>query len=112
MIREIDDLEWTLKALGDPVRLQIILFLSKSCCAEARLDEEGGVRHPTASEVCCSITGKEKVTSTISHHLKELKEAGLIEMHREGKFFRCRLNQSALRSVGESLIAISSGEPK
>jgi len=51
------------KALSHPVRVRILLFLdSQSCCFTGELTEE----IPMAQ-------------STISQHLKELKEAGLIQ---------------------------------
>src|SRR5256885_2308393 len=68
-----------LKALSDPTRLHIVEFLSNMCCGTASVDEEGGVEGPTAGEVCCHITGAQKITSTVSHHLHELEQAGIIE---------------------------------
>jgi predicted transcriptional regulator len=51
------------KALSHPIRVRILLFLdSQSCCFTGELTEE----IPMAQ-------------STISQHLKELKEAGLIQ---------------------------------
>ena len=58
------------KALGDPVRLRLL-----SMIASAR----GG-------EVCvCDLTGEFHLTGpTISHHLKVLREAGLVDSDRRG----------------------------
>ena len=45
--------------------------------------------------------GGEKVTSTISFHLKELRNAGLITMERRGKHMICAVDRQALAKVGE-----------
>ena len=51
------------KALGHPVRVYVLELLSKqSCCYSGDLNEELGI-----------------AKSTLSQHLKELKEAGLIQ---------------------------------
>lgn len=79
------------KALGDPTRLRIYQFL-RGQDAPVAVDESGEVRPvsgPTVGEVCCHVTGKERVTSTISEHLKELRLAGLIVMERRGKTMIC-----------------------
>jgi len=55
-----------LGALGDPVRLSIVNQL-------ARCDERG------SSEFDCDIA-----TSTLSHHLKVLRLAGIIQHRKEG----------------------------
>jgi ArsR family transcriptional regulator len=57
------------KALGDPVRLRLLSLIAS----------HGG-------EVCvCDLTGRFDVTGpTISHHLRVLREAGLIDCERRG----------------------------
>ena len=41
--------------------------------------------------------------STISHHLKELKNAGLISCTRSGQMFCCKINKEALDAVKKFL---------
>lgn len=86
------------KALGDETRLRIFEFLL-GCCTSVAVGEQGEVRMvegPTAGEVCCSVTGAEKITSTVSFHLKELRNAGLITMERRGKNLVCGINNEAV----------------
>ncbi len=99
------------KALGDPTRLRIVQFLSQMCCGRAVMNESGGVYPgPTASEVCCQITGAEKITSTISHHLHELEAAGLIAIERRGKQMICSLRSQAFEEVALNLQSIARGD--
>jgi ArsR family transcriptional regulator len=58
------------KALGDPVRLRLVSLIASHA---------GG-------EVCvCDLTGSFDLTApTISHHLRVLREAGVIECERRG----------------------------
>lgn len=100
-----------LKALSDPTRLHIVEFLSKMCCGTAAVDEHGGVEGPTAGEVCCHITGAEKINSTVSHHLHELEDAGLICIERRGKHMVCTLRSEALIAVAEHLRTLAEGSP-
>jgi ArsR family transcriptional regulator, arsenate/arsenite/antimonite-responsive transcriptional repressor len=89
------------KALGDPTRLRMFLFLRASCCSVA-LDEAGGVRPmdgPTIGEVCCHVTGQDKQSSTISHHLRELRLAGLIETEKRGRYIVCTVNRKAVAEM-------------
>ncbi|RYG44895.1 transcriptional regulator [bacterium] len=100
-----------LKALSDPTRLRIVGFLSRMCCGTAAVDEEGGVYDgPTAGEVCCHLTGAEKITSTISHHLHELEGAGLIRIERRGKRMICTLKPEPFEALADSLRRIAKGD--
>ena len=93
----ISDMALMFKALGDPTRLRIFDFLRAQCCPVA-VGEDGDVEPtcgPTAGAVCCHITGQAEINSTISHHLKELRLAGLITMERRGKTMVCGVNRGA-----------------
>ena len=99
------------KALGDPTRLRIFQFLSGACCAVA-VGESGEVRPvdgPTMGEVCCHVTGFDKVTSTISHHLRELRLAGLVEVEKRGRYMVCSVNREAVAELDEFLKGIKAG---
>jgi len=77
-----------LKALADPTRIGIV-----NCLANA-------------GEACvCDLTdGFGLSQPTISHHLRILREAGLIEAERRGTWSFYRLNRSA---VAELALALS-----
>lgn len=83
------------KALSNPSRLRIFLRL-RSCCAPGRLcqiDQE---------DCCCVGDVSQDLTigpSTVSHHLKELRQAGLIRMERRGQKSLCTVNQDLLAEV-------------
>ena len=67
------------RAVSDPTRFAIL-----SKIAQSRGDL-----------ACANLTGEMEITpATISHHIKELNAAGLIEARREGKFYFYRVNQS------------------
>ena len=93
------------KALGDPTRLHIFEFL-RSCCCPVAVDATGDVRPvtgPTVGEVCCHVTGAEQINSKISHHLKELRLAGLITVERRGKNMLCGVNRPAVAALASYL---------
>lgn len=93
------------KALGDPTRYRLFNFLRSCCCAVA-VGEQGEVRlvdGPTVGEVCCSVTGAEQITSTVSRHLRELKLAGLITIERRGKHMVCGVNHAAVAALASLL---------
>ncbi len=93
------------KALGEPTRLRIYDFL-RSCCCPVAVDDSGDVRRvsgPTVGEVCCRITGAERINSTISEHLKELREAGLITIERRGRNMICGVNPDAAQTLANYL---------
>ena len=95
------------KALGDPTRLRIFDFL-RNCCCPVAIDDAGDVRPatgPTVGEVCCSVTGSVKVSSTMSFHLKELRTAGLITMERRGKTMVCAVDPGVIAELGRYFAA-------
>jgi ArsR family transcriptional regulator, arsenate/arsenite/antimonite-responsive transcriptional repressor len=73
------------RALGDPVRLRLVSLIGA---------REGG-------EVCvCDLTSAFDLSQpTISHHLKVLREAGLIDSQRRGTWVYYRLVPAALERV-------------
>ena len=99
------------KALGDPTRLHIVEFLSAMCCNRAAVHEDGGVEGPTAGEVCCHITGAEKITSTVSQHLHELEAADLVQIERRGKTMVCTLRPERLEALADYLRSLAT-DPK
>jgi ArsR family transcriptional regulator, arsenate/arsenite/antimonite-responsive transcriptional repressor len=73
------------KALGDPVRLRLVSLIGA---------RDGG-------EVCvCDLTSAFDLSQpTISHHLKVLREAGLIDSERRGTWVYYRLVPAALERM-------------
>lgn len=80
------------KALGDPVRLRLFSLIAS---------HEGG-------EACvCDLTGTFDLSGpTISHHLKALKGAGLVESERRGTWVYYRVRPEILARIG-ALTAVS-----
>ena len=83
------------KALSNPHRLQIFNILT-GCC-------EPGALCSTDEMMSCCVGELDSqlniASSTLSHHLKELNHAGLIEMQRDGKQVLCSINPSTLADV-------------
>jgi ArsR family transcriptional regulator len=79
------------KALGDPVRLQLISMIASA---------PGG-------EICvCDLTPAFSVSGpTISHHLKVLREAGLVDAERRATWVYYRPRPALLRQLA-SLLAV------
>ncbi|HEX8632351.1 MAG TPA: metalloregulator ArsR/SmtB family transcription factor [Catenuloplanes sp.] len=77
------------KALGDPVRLQLM-----SMIASAR-----------DGEICvCDLTPAFALSGpTISHHLRTLREAGLVSADRRGTWVYYRADPRVLRLLGTLL---------
>ncbi|MFC0004134.1 ArsR/SmtB family transcription factor [Micromonospora siamensis] len=84
------------KALGDPVRLQLMSMIASA---------EGG-------EICvCDLTPAFDLTGpTISHHLRVLREAGLVDAERRGTWVYYRPRSGALRQLA-SLLAVDPAQP-
>jgi DNA-binding transcriptional ArsR family regulator len=79
------------KALADPRRHEILKQVA------------AGAHGVACSEVreCQSVTA-----ATLSHHIKELENAGLISVIREGKFARLVFERNVLKAYLDHLAAI------
>lgn len=92
------------KALGNEQRLRLFRMIY-------RMGREGApvsaARAAAETDACCPV--KKAFTaaceclglapSTISHHFKELQNAGLITCTRDGQAFLCKVNEEALEAV-------------
>jgi ArsR family transcriptional regulator, arsenate/arsenite/antimonite-responsive transcriptional repressor len=82
-----------LKALADPRRFELLEHIAKNnCplgCAQAR----------TAMPISAA---------TLSHHIKELETAGLIDVRREGKFHFLSLKSGVLEALASTLSLLES----
>lgn len=77
------------KAMGDPVRLRLLSLIAS---------------HPGGEACVCDLTGVFDLTGpTISHHLKVLREAGLISGDRRGTWVYYRVAPDALHRAAAVL---------
>lgn len=81
------------KALADPHRFELLLQIARARCP-----------------LSCSqaLSALPISAATLSHHIKELETAGLIDIRREGKFAYLSLRPGVLESVAASLQALES----
>jgi ArsR family transcriptional regulator len=84
------------KALACEQRIRVLELLKQwggfgACC-------EGVTRAFTKASEELNIS-----RSTLSHHFKELENAGLIVCERDGKSFNCRINEKVIKLVREFL---------
>jgi ArsR family transcriptional regulator len=75
------------KALGDPVRLRLMSMIAST------------------REVCvCDLTDAFEVSGpTVSHHLRVLREAGLVDSERRGTWVYYWIRPDAVRQLGALL---------
>ena len=87
------------KALSNPHRLAIFAQLMEQCCAGGSCcgevpAEEAGQASVGELADCCNIA-----PSTLCHHLKELRTAGLLKVERQGKYVHCWVEQETLEQL-------------
>jgi ArsR family transcriptional regulator len=85
------ELAQVLKALADPVRLRLLSLI--------------GAHHGGEACVCDLTVAFDLTGPTISHHLKVLREAGLISSQRRGTWVYYRIVPAALASLAGLLTA-------
>jgi ArsR family transcriptional regulator, arsenate/arsenite/antimonite-responsive transcriptional repressor len=77
------------KALGDPVRLRLFSLIAS---------------HDAGEACVCDLTGEFDVSQpTISHHLKVLREAGLLTSERRASWVYYRVEPQALAALSTLL---------
>jgi len=99
----MNDLAQIFKALSDPSRLAIFERVRSGfeCCTvlpDGSMERSGNTVSEIAAEFDLSL-------STVSHHLKELRTAGLIVCEREGQRVYCRPDPAVLEKIERFLAA-------
>jgi DNA-binding transcriptional ArsR family regulator len=88
------DLATVFRALGDPSRLAIYRLV-RSCCAEDSGHSSDELRN-SVTEIARQF---DLSLSTVSHHLKELRRAGLIRCERRGQHIFCSADPEILSQI-------------
>ena len=84
-----------LRLLADPLRWRIVHLLAREQLCTCHLQEELGAKQ-----------------TLVSHHLRALRDAGLVETEPCGRFTYYRLAQGALDAVAAQLgELVAAGEP-
>jgi ArsR family transcriptional regulator, arsenate/arsenite/antimonite-responsive transcriptional repressor len=87
---EADSLAGALKVLADPTRLRLLSLIQSQ---------------PSGEACVCHLTEPLELTQpTISHHLKVLLEAGLVEREQRGSWAYFRVVPDQLRALRELLV--------
>jgi len=77
------------RVLAEPRRLDILRDLGQA---------------PKGQLACAALRAKHEVTAaTLSHHLKELENAGLVQSEKDGKFMRISLLRPVLKAYLDHL---------
>ena len=84
------------KALADPARVRLLSIVARSAGREAC--------------VCDLVDAVDRSQPTVSHHLKVLLEAGLLERERRGSWAYYRLRPGAIEAIARVLDAVPAAE--
>ncbi len=94
-IDDVERLAAAFAALSNPQRLRMFIKLASSCCASGSPQDDLRRR----ARFCCATEvgeGLDLAASTVSHHLKELRQAGLMHVERRGRRIDCWASQETL----------------
>jgi ArsR family transcriptional regulator len=84
------------KALADPRRMEVLEVIA-------------GQRECPCSKLRDQLPVSK---ATISHHIKELTRAGLVEARREGQFLNCQVRRDVLEAYTAELLRRAGGKLK
>ena len=76
--------------LGDPLRRRVVELLAREQLCTCHLVDELGVKQPT-----------------VSHHLRVLRDAGVVEAEPCGRFTYYRLRPEAVERLADDLAALA-----
>ncbi len=83
------------KALADPRRVAVLEAIAdEQCCACQHLRDQFPVSK-----------------ATISHHIKELVRAGVVEARREGQYLNCLVRRETLEAYAAELLRRVGSDP-
>jgi len=84
-----------LKAVADPTRLKVLRLLKqKGCCSIGK----------SVGMCACDVEEHVKLSQpTISHHMRILRESGLVDAEKIGPWMWYRRNEKALRELAHAL---------
>lgn len=86
---DAEQLARAFKALSDPGRVRLLSLIAANDAGEACV---------------CDLTGFVGLSQpTVSHHMKQLVSAGLVEREQRGKWAYYRVNDAALAALAEAL---------
>ena len=95
---DIELLATRLKALSNPGRLQIFRQLAICCETGASCGTDEHAMRRCVGELG---RGLDLAPSTVSHHIKELRQAGLIRVERRGQNIHCWIDPDVVRSLAD-----------
>lgn len=102
MNERLERLSGVFAALANPNRLRMYQLLR-----ERELACEAAEVESPAPERCCNVgelAAKLNISAaTVSHHLKELNRAGLIETSRRGRFVYCAIDEDQVERLQDFL---------
>ncbi len=86
--------------MSNEQRLKLFMMIYENCadqdCSKTSVSECSGGMEKAFTKACNCL----KISrSTISHHFKELQNAGLITARRTGQAFYCEVNQEAIKAI-------------
>lgn len=89
-VSESQELAELLQTLGDPTRLRILTVLESVCISVTTITELTGLRQPS-----------------VSHHLRILRDRGLVVAERRGGFVYYCLANEGLRTALDALRSLA-----